>query len=68
MIVDSSKPKNPKPSPDAYLYALLQLGLAAEDCIAIEDNEAGVASARNAGIRCVAFPGENTANTTIQAR
>ncbi len=61
VIVDSSKIKNPKPLPDAYFYALMQLGLPAEDCIAIEDNEAGVASARNAGIRCVAFPGQNTA-------
>ena len=62
VIVDSFKLKNPKPSPHNYLYALLELGLAAEDCIAIEDNEAGVASARNAGIRCVAFPEENTAD------
>ena len=62
MIVDSFKLKNPKPPPHNYLYALLELGLATQDCIAIEDSEAGVASARNAGIRCVAFPGENTAD------
>lgn len=51
-----------KPAPDVYAYALKALGIPAQDCIAIEDNADGVASAAAAGIRCVAFPGENTAD------
>lgn len=49
-----------KPEPDAYLFALQKLGLQASECIAIEDNADGLASATAAGIQCIAFPGENT--------
>jgi HAD superfamily hydrolase (TIGR01509 family) len=49
-----------KPSPAAYLYALEKLDLQAADVTAIEDNQAGVQAAKAAGLRVVAFPGENT--------
>ncbi len=52
------------PKPDkavAYVIALERLGERAEDCIAIEDNLAGVAAAHAAGLACVAFPNANTA-------
>jgi len=41
-----------KPHPEPYLLALAKLGLPAADCIAIEDSERGLQSARAAGIRC----------------
>jgi HAD superfamily hydrolase (TIGR01509 family) len=41
---------NKKPAPDIYLYALDQLGLAATECLAIEDAAAGLASASAAGL------------------
>ncbi len=47
-----------KPSPDCYLLALENLGLSASQAIAIEDTEHGVASATQAGIRCLAIPNE----------
>lgn len=47
-----------KPSPDCYLLALKQLGLSASQAISIEDTEHGVASATQAGIRCLAVPNE----------
>ena len=45
-----------KPAPDVYLTAARRLGVAAATCLALEDSPAGVASARSAGMRCVAVP------------
>ncbi|GMQ97122.1 MAG: HAD family hydrolase [Gammaproteobacteria bacterium] len=39
-----------KPAPDIYLYALEQLGLKASECLAIEDSENGVRSARASNV------------------
>jgi HAD superfamily hydrolase (TIGR01509 family) len=43
-----------KPAPDVYNLALERLKLPAEDCIAFEDSEIGVQSARAAGICTIA--------------
>ena len=67
LLTDSTLFDRRKPAPDAYLYALKTLGLQAADCIAIEDNADGLTSAVAAGIRCVAFPGENTAGHDYSA-
>ena len=40
-----------KPAPDIYHYALDKLGLAANQCLAIEDSYNGIASATQAGIK-----------------
>jgi mannitol-1-/sugar-/sorbitol-6-/2-deoxyglucose-6-phosphatase len=45
-----------KPAPDVYLTAARRLGVAAAGCLALEDSPAGIASARSAGMRCVAVP------------
>jgi sugar-phosphatase len=45
-----------KPAPDVYLTAARRLGVAAANCVALEDSLAGLASARSAGMRCVAVP------------
>ena len=45
-----------KPAPDVYLTAARRLGAAAAGCLALEDSPAGIASARSAGMRCVAVP------------
>jgi len=45
-----------KPAPDVYLTAARRLGVAAASCLALEDSPAGIASARSAGMRCVAVP------------
>ena len=49
-----------KPAPDAYLYCLSQLGLAANEVVAIEDTPVSMASAIAAGIAVVATPGAMT--------
>ena len=41
---------NKKPAADIYEHALAELGLAADQCIAIEDSENGLASALAAGV------------------
>jgi len=45
-----------KPSPDIYLYACKQLGLAPEECMAVEDSPNGVMSAYRAGCKVVMVP------------
>lgn len=42
-----------KPAPDIYLYTLERLGLEPGECLVVEDTEAGLASARAAGIPTV---------------
>lgn len=46
-----------KPAPDVYLAAAARLGVAAADCLALEDSPVGLASARAAGMRCILVPG-----------
>ncbi len=45
-----------KPAPDIYLYAAAQLGLAPEECMALEDSTNGVRSAAAAGCKTVLVP------------
>lgn len=49
-----------KPAPDAYLYCLTQLGLAAHEVVAIEDTPVSMASGIAAGIAVIATPGAMT--------
>ncbi|MEY2777794.1 MAG: hypothetical protein RLY30_1892 [Pseudomonadota bacterium] len=42
-----------KPHPEAYLQALSRLGLAASDCMAVEDAPNGLKAAQGAGLRCL---------------
>ena len=51
-----------KPAPDAYLYCLSQLGLAANEVVAIEDTPVSMASAIAAGIAVIATPGAMTSD------
>jgi DNA helicase-2/ATP-dependent DNA helicase PcrA len=45
-----------KPAPDIYLHAAASLGLAPENCLAIEDSPAGIQSAYAAGCHPVLVP------------
>ncbi len=42
-----------KPAPDIYVWALQQLGLKAEECLAFEDSENGIRASQGAGLRTV---------------
>lgn len=45
-----------KPHPEVYLQAAAGLGVAPEDCLAIEDSLVGVIAAKAAAMKCIAVP------------
>ncbi len=55
-VISAHMVKEGKPSPDVYLYACEQLGLAPENCMAVEDAPNGVLSAYRAGCKVVMVP------------
>jgi beta-phosphoglucomutase len=56
-VVAAADVEHGKPAPDGYLRALELLGISAEDAVAIEDSDVGVAAAKAAGLHCVAVTG-----------
>jgi beta-phosphoglucomutase-like phosphatase (HAD superfamily) len=54
-----------KPNPAIYLHAAQQLGIAPEECIAIEDSAHGIQAAKNAGMLCI---GINTSRNPEQIK
>jgi HAD superfamily hydrolase (TIGR01509 family) len=66
-IVTIERIARPKPAPDAYHYCLEQLGLTADQVIAIEDTPASLAAAKAAGIPTVVTPGATTAGQDFAA-
>jgi HAD superfamily hydrolase (TIGR01509 family) len=61
-IIDIDQCALGKPDPCCYQHALEILRVTKDQSIAIEDNTDGVASARSAGVFCIAYPGINTAD------
>ena len=59
VIVAAEDVANGKPAPDGYrkAHALIGRNIDVGDVVAIEDTEAGVASAKDAGLRCIAVLG-----------
>ena len=55
-IVCASMVEHGKPAPDIYLYAAQRLGLAPQECIALEDSQNGIRSAVSAGCKTVMVP------------
>jgi len=53
-LVTGDEVENGKPHPEPYLVAAARLGVAAVDCVAIEDSPTGVASAEAAGVAVIA--------------
>jgi HAD superfamily hydrolase (TIGR01509 family) len=56
-VVAADDVERGKPAPEGYLRALELLGVAAEDAVAVEDSDVGVAAAKAAGLHCVAVTG-----------
>jgi HAD superfamily hydrolase (TIGR01509 family) len=58
IVVTGDDVDAPKPAPDGYLLAAVRLGVEPGRCLAVEDSETGLESARRAGMRAlrVAFP------------
>lgn len=56
VVVTGDMVDNGKPHPEAYLTAAAALGVAPEDCVAIEDSATGARSAEAAGCRVLVVP------------
>jgi len=56
-IVAADDVEHVKPHPEGYLLALGRLGVGAAEAVAFEDTEAGIASAKAAGLTCLAVRG-----------
>jgi beta-phosphoglucomutase len=56
-IVTADDVEHGKPHPEGYRLALERLGVGAARTVAVEDTEAGVSSAKDAGLYCVAVRG-----------
>jgi len=56
VIVTSDDVALSKPAPDIYLLVCERLGVAPADVLALEDSASGVASAKAAGLTCIAVP------------
>ena len=51
-----------KPAPDIYVWAMQQLGLKPEECLAFEDSENGILASRGAGLRTIVTVNDYTAD------
>ncbi len=60
LIVGGDMVKHKKPAPEIYLKVQQTLGVNSDECIAFEDSEHGLNSAKNAGLYGVAIPNEFT--------
>jgi len=58
VITSASEVKRGKPFPDIYLLSAERLGLKTEECLALEDTQYGLESAKSAGMTCFAIPSE----------
>ncbi|MFN8508763.1 MAG: HAD-IA family hydrolase [Dehalococcoidia bacterium] len=56
-VYSASQVARGKPAPDLFLHAAASLGVEARACVVVEDSIHGVAAARAAGMRVVAFAG-----------
>lgn len=55
-LISATQVAEGKPSPDIYRYACERLGLAPEECLAVEDSPNGVLAAYRAGCKVVMVP------------
>lgn len=60
VVVGANEKLKRKPAPDIYLKCAKVLGLSPSVCVAIEDSEIGIASAKAAGIKVIAVPNKYT--------
>jgi beta-phosphoglucomutase family hydrolase len=65
VIISAADVTHGKPHPEPYLKAAAGLGVAAKDCLVIEDSVSGIRAAKAAGCQCLAlattFPWETLA-------
>jgi beta-phosphoglucomutase-like phosphatase (HAD superfamily) len=57
----------PKPHPEPYLQAARRSGVGPGSCLAIEESERGLRSAKAAGIECWVIPNDLTRGADLSA-
>ncbi len=57
-ITSRNDVKRGKPFPDIYLHSVKQLNLKPSECLAFEDTQYGLQSAKDAGLYCIGIPNE----------
>jgi HAD superfamily hydrolase (TIGR01509 family) len=67
VTVSASEVEHAKPAPDLYLKAAAGLGVPPEQCVAVEDTGAGLASAKAAGMFGIQTRASSTALPPLQA-
>ena len=55
-VVSSDDVERHKPAPDLYLLICERLGVSPQETLALEDTASGIASAKAAGLTCIAVP------------
>lgn len=61
VLVTGDDVNRPKPDPEAYRHALWQLGVRANDAMAVEDSEPGLRAALAAGLTTIVVTAERSA-------
>ena len=56
-----------KPEPDVYEFAAKEIGVAPDDCIAVEDSENGVRAAKRAGMQVVGYRNQSDEELDLSA-
>ena len=59
VVVSSQEAGKSKPEPDVFLLAAQKLGFQPADCLVIEDSKNGIKAAHAAGMRCIAYQGQD---------
>ncbi|HFX17804.1 MAG TPA: HAD family hydrolase [Flavobacteriales bacterium] len=59
-IVDGNDVHKGKPDPEVFLTAAKKLGYAPENCVVIEDAQAGIKAAKNAGMKAIGIGDKDT--------
>ena len=54
-----------KPDPAVYRISAERLGTAPSECVVLEDASSGIAAAKAAGMRCIAFKNPNSGNQDL---
>ena len=62
-IFSASMVRHGKPAPDLFLHASAAMGVEPGRCVVVEDSPAGIAAAKSAGMRVVAFTGGSHARS-----
>jgi HAD superfamily hydrolase (TIGR01509 family) len=66
-IFSASQVPRGKPFPDLFLHAAISMNVQPFDCVVVEDSLPGVAAARAAGMRALAYAGEPYADPAALA-